>query len=62
MNDHDEDVASTRRRKTGREEELCLCDEALKSGKYDQISDAAWIILCEEAAAKGRKSSQTPKA
>ena len=55
MNDHDKEAASTRRRKNGIEEEQSLCNEALKSEDLDTLSDVAWVALCEEAAAKGRK-------
>lgn len=60
MNAHDKEAASTRLRKSGIEEEQTLCNQALMSGDLDKLSDAAWVILCEEAAAKHRKSSRLP--
>jgi hypothetical protein len=42
------------RRRAGLDEEQALCSEALTSGIYDRITDAAWIRLCEEVAAASR--------
>tara|TARA_R110001592_G_scaffold23807_1_gene92855 strand:- start:1479 stop:1688 length:210 start_codon:yes stop_codon:yes gene_type:complete len=37
-----------------REEEQFLCNEALRTGDFDAISDSEWIALCERAAGKVR--------
>ena len=49
-----DDKACSRARRAGIEEEQALCSEALESGDYDMFSDAAWIKLCEDVAAKSR--------
>ena len=58
MTAHDEEKPCSHRRRVGLEEEQALCIEALKSGDYDTIADAAWIELCEEAAARSRTPRQ----
>lgn len=50
----------TRARRAGIEVEQALCGEALKSGDYDMFSDAAWIKLCEDVAAKSRDDDDHP--
>ena len=32
------------------EEEQRLCNEALRTGDYDAMSDKEWVALCERAA------------
>ena len=36
------------------EEEQFLCNEALRSGDFDAISDSDWVAMCERAANKER--------
>ncbi|GMW03374.1 MAG: hypothetical protein AMXMBFR84_45080 [Candidatus Hydrogenedentota bacterium] len=57
MNTHENESESSRRRRSSIEEEQSLCNEALESGDLDELSDAAWIALCEKAAAKSRKAA-----
>jgi hypothetical protein len=33
-----------------REEEQFLCNEALRTGAYDTLSDNEWVALCERTA------------
>lgn len=54
------EIVLSLRRRAGLDEEQVLCSEALESGNYDRISDAAWIRLCEEVAAKSRRPVQAP--
>ena len=45
------------------QEEQDLCNEAVDSGKYDELSDAEWIALCEQIATRSRdKAKATEKA
>ena len=62
MNDHEKESPNARRRRKGIEEELALCNEAVKSGIHDLLTDKAWDRLCEEAVARGREASQIPGA
>lgn len=57
MNNHEKESASARSRRESHENELALCDEAVKSGDYDALTDRAWDRLCEEAAARGQNSA-----
>ncbi len=41
-------------KRTPREEEQFLCNEALRTGAFDSISDSEWIAMCERAASKDR--------
>ena len=59
MDIHDKETPNIRHRRKGLEEEQVLCEEALKSGDYDLITDAAWVRLCEEAVSRGRASSRS---
>lgn len=59
MKDHDKESPNARRRRKGYEEELALCNEAVKSGDYDRLTDGAWDRLCEEAVARGQDASQS---
>jgi hypothetical protein len=60
MNDLEKESPNARRRREGHEEELALCNEAVKSGDYDLFTDKAWNRLCEEAVARGQEASQIP--
>lgn len=46
---------STMNRRSSLEEEQLLCNEALESGLYDNISDDEWVALCQAVAAKNRE-------
>ncbi len=52
------DVSCERRNKLDNEQ--VLCNEAIESDAYDQLSDKAWVMLCEEVAAKERKTTTRP--
>jgi hypothetical protein len=41
-------------RGTSLDEEQFLCNEALRTGDFDAISDSEWVAMCEHAANKGR--------
>ena len=45
-------------RKTRVEEEQFLCNEALRTGDFDAISDSEWVALCERVASKGRLKAE----
>ncbi len=47
-------LATSPAKRTPREEEQFLCNEALRTGAFDSISDSEWILMCERAASKGR--------
>ena len=53
----DEELSTSPSRRTPREEEQYLCNEALRTGDFDSISDSEWIALCERVASKGRSLS-----
>ncbi len=40
--------------RTPLEEEQFLCNEALRSGDFDAISDSDWVAMCERAANRER--------
>jgi hypothetical protein len=61
MDTDDRDIAPAGNRKSGIEEEQLLCNEAIESGELDVLSDAAWVSLCEKAAARARTSAAKPK-
>jgi len=50
----DEEITTSPARRTPREEEQFLCNEALRTGDFDSISDSEWVALCERVASKGR--------
>ena len=37
------------------EAEQSLCNEAMKTGEFDKISDREWINMCERVASQHRK-------
>ena len=45
-------------RKTRLEEEQFLCNEALRTGDFDAISDSEWVALCERVGSKGRSAAE----
>ena len=52
----DKDPSITPDVRTPREEEQFLCNEALRTGDFDTMSDSAWVVMCENAS-KGEKSA-----
>ena len=54
------DQKSTRSsaRSTPLEKEQFLCNEALRTGDFDAISDNEWVALCERAASNGRLAAE----
>ena len=38
------------------QKEQSLCRRAMESGKYDLLSDDAWVALCEKVATNERES------
>jgi hypothetical protein len=44
-------------RRIGLNEEQILCNEALASSKFDEISDEQWVVMCEQAASKARDAA-----
>jgi hypothetical protein len=38
-------------------DEQILCNQALTSGEYDEISDEEWVAMCEKVAAKSGKGA-----
>lgn len=43
---------------TSLDEEQFLCNEALRTGAFDAISDSEWVAMCESAASKGRRAKK----
>lgn len=45
------------------EEEQFLCNEAIRTGAFDAISDSEWVALCERTAkdTKGRLAAECGK-
>ena len=43
------------------DEEQFLCNEALRTGVFDRISERDWVTLCEKAYIKGRRESAAMK-
>lgn len=54
MLNSDQERSSSPNRRSSLEEEQFLCNEALRTGDFDAISDKEWVALCENAAAKER--------
>ena len=54
----DQKSAHSPARKTPLEKEQFLCNEALRTGDFDAISDNEWVALCERAASKGRLAAE----
>ena len=54
----DQESSRPSARKTRVEEEQLLCNEALRTGDFDAISDNEWVALCERVANKGRVEAE----
>jgi hypothetical protein len=54
----DIDSARPSTRRTPLEEEQSLCNEALLTDNFDEMSDKEWIALCERRGDKGRVTAQ----
>ncbi|MDK1021400.1 MAG: hypothetical protein QGD90_07165 [Candidatus Hydrogenedentes bacterium] len=54
----DQESSSPPARRSSREEEQFLCNEALRTGDFDSISDSEWVTLCERVADKGRLAAE----
>lgn len=50
----DQEHSDSSARRTPLEEEQLLCNEALRTGDFDAISDSDWVAMCERAASKER--------
>jgi len=57
--DFEQDPSDSPTCKTPSEEEQFLCNEALRTGDFDTMSDREWIALCEQAASKRRRAART---
>ncbi|MBI2434597.1 MAG: hypothetical protein HYV26_17210 [Candidatus Hydrogenedentes bacterium] len=44
--------------RTPLEEEQCLCNEAVRTGAFDMLTDAEWIALCEQKALGARIAAE----
>lgn len=57
MTSPDGESTTVRNRKNAVREEQLLCNEALQSSEFDDISDNDWVAMCEQAAATGRHTN-----
>lgn len=54
-----QESAGSPERRTPREEEQFLCNEALRTGAFDAMSDNEWVAMCERAASVGRSATES---